>query len=140
MEQQRDASELGMWIFLATEVLFFGGIFTCYIVYREIHFEDFKSGSKLLEANIGAIMTAVLLGSSFTMAMAVRSAQVRQRKALILFLILTIVLGILFLGLKFTEYGHKWNEMLVPGLRFHPGGEQLQGAAWQGVELFMCFY
>src|SRR5689334_16809962 len=79
LEQQRDASELGMWIFLATELLFFGGLFTCYIVYREIHFDAFRIGSRLLEANFGAIMTAVLLGSSFTMAMAVRSAQINQR-------------------------------------------------------------
>ncbi len=138
--QQRSAAELGMWIFLATELLFFGGLFTLYIIYREIHFEEFKQGSHLLEAGFGLAMTALLVTSSFTMAMAVRSAQIGKRKPLVAFLLVTMLFGGAFLGLKFTEYHVKWTEQLVPGLRFSPGGERLQGARWQGVEMFMCFY
>lgn len=140
MEQQRDAASLGMWVFLATEMLFFGGLFTGYIVYRSAYFPGFQAGSRLLEAQLGAVMMGVLLLSSFTMAMAVRAAQTGRRKALIVFLVLTIVLGIAFLGIKFTEYAHKWEEHLVPGLNFQPSPEHLQGASAGSVEMLLCFY
>jgi cytochrome c oxidase subunit 3 len=140
IEQQRDAGTLGIWIFLATEILFFGGLFTAYIEYRSLYFEGFVSGSHLLERHFGAIMTFILLGSSFTMALSVHSVRIGNRKLLVLFLILTIVLGIVFLGIKFTEYHQKWHEHLVPGFNFHPTAEQLHGATPQSVELFLCFY
>jgi cytochrome c oxidase subunit III len=140
IEQQRDAGTFGIWIFLATEILFFGGLFATYIQYRSFYFPAFVSGSHLLERDFGAIMTFILLGSSFTMAMSVHSARVGQRKLLVGMLLLTILLGLAFLGFKFTEYAHKWHEHLVPGFNFHPDSAQLKGAAPQSVELFLCFY
>jgi cytochrome c oxidase subunit III len=140
IEQQRDAGSLGMWIFLATEILFFGGLFATYIAYRSLYFPGFVSGSHLLERHLGAIMTFVLLGSSFTMALAVHSIRVGRQQLVVLFLILTIVLGLAFLGIKFTEYSEKWHEHLVPGFNFHPTAEELQGAPAQNVQLFLCFY
>jgi cytochrome c oxidase subunit III len=140
IEQQRDAGTFGIWIFLATEILFFGGLFTTYIQYRAQYFPGFVSGSHLLERNLGAIMTFVLLGSSFTMALSVHSVRTGRRKLLILFLILTILLGIAFLGIKFTEYYGKWHEHLVPGFNWNPTAEQMAGAPPQHVEMFICFY
>jgi cytochrome c oxidase subunit III len=140
LEQQYEASNFGMWVFLATEMLFFGGVFTGYIIYRSLYYTGFAAGSHGLEADFGAIMTFVLLASSFTMALAVHAAREGKRAMLIAFLSATIVLGIAFLGLKFTEYSHKWHEQMVPGLNFHPAMENLRGAPGHAVELFMCFY
>ena len=140
LEQQRDAGNFGMWVFLATEMLFFGGVFTCYIIYRSLYYSGFAAGSHGLEVNLGAAMMFVLLASSFTMAMAVHAAREGKRGMLLGFLAATIILGIAFLGLKFTEYFHKWSEQLVPGLNFHPSLESLRGAPEHAVELFMCFY
>ena len=140
IEQQRNADSFGIWVFLATEVLFFGGLFTAYIIYRLLYYAGFAAGSHGLEVDLGAAMMFVLLGSSFTMAMAVHSAREGKQRPLIGFLIGTIILGIAFLGMKFTEYFHKWQEHMVPGLNFHPAMESLRGAPERGVELFMCFY
>ncbi len=140
IEQQRDSGSLGMWIFLATEILFFGGLFASYIELRALHFAGFDVGSHLLERNFGAIMTFVLLGSSFTMAMSVHSARLGHRKLLIMFLVLTMILGVVFLGIKFTEYSQKWHENLLPGFNFHPTAAQLNGAPAGSVEMFLCFY
>jgi cytochrome c oxidase subunit 3 len=140
IEQQREAGNLGMWIFLATEMLFFGAVFTAYIMYRSMYYPGFEAGSRGLEADFGAAMTFVLLASSFTMAMGVHAAHAGKRKMLVGFLFATMLLGIAFLGIKFTEYTHKWHEQLVPGLNFHPAPESLRGAPEHAVELFMCFY
>jgi cytochrome c oxidase subunit 3 len=140
IEQQRDADNFGMWVFLATEMLFFGGVFTGYIIYRTLYYPGFVAGSHGLEANLGAAMTFVLLASSFTMAMAVHAAREGKRGMLVGFLTSTIILGIAFLALKFTEYFHKWHEQLVPGFNFHPALASLRGAPQRSVELFMCFY
>ncbi len=128
IEQQQDAGNFGMWVFLATEMVFFGGVFTTYIVYRALYYSGFEAGSRGLEANFGAIMTFVLLASSFTMAMSVHAAGAGRRKMLVGYLFATMLLGIVFLGIKFTEYAHKWHEQLVPGLNFHPASESLRGA------------
>ena len=117
-EQQRDASYLGMWLFLAQEILFFGGLFTAYLVYRLYHQAAFAAGSHTLDIKLGAFNTAVLIGSSLTMALAVRGAQIGRRKALVLFLIATILLGGVFLGVKVIEYSHKFHEHHVPGPNF----------------------
>ena len=137
LEQQHDASRLGMWVFLATEVLFFGGMFTSYVIYRELQFAAFETGSRLLEAKFGATNTAVLICSSLTMALAIRSAQTGKRRGAIIFwLILTMILGAAFLGIKFTfEWHHDWVEGLVPGLSW-----RYSGPYGGGVEMFMCFY
>jgi cytochrome c oxidase subunit 3 len=138
--QQYDASSFGMWVFLATEILFFGGLFTTYIVYRSEYYSGFAAGSHGLEGDFGAAMTFILLTSSFTMAMGVRAARQGKRAMLVFLLLLTIVLGLAFLGIKFTEYSHKWHEQMVPGFNFHPSLEELRGAPGTAVELFMCFY
>jgi cytochrome c oxidase subunit III len=140
IHQQREAGVLGIWIFLATEILFFGGMIAAYIQYRSLYFSGFLSGSRLLDRPAGALMTFVLLGSSFTMALGVYFMRGGQPKRVILCLVLTIILGAGFLGLKFNEYADKWHEHLVPGFNFHPTVQQLATAPPQHVELFMCFY
>ena len=126
MEQQHEAGNLGMWVFLVTEILFFGGLFAAYAIYRSLYLPGFEAGSRLLDVKLGATNTAVLIGSSLTMAMAVHSAQTGKRKALILFLLLTMALGAVFLGIKADEYAQKWQHGLVPGLKFAPD-EEIRG-------------
>jgi len=135
-EQQKDASTLGMWIFLITEIMFFGGMFLMYTVYRDTYFPVFALASSSLNAVIGAINTAVLLCSSFTMVLAVRAAQLGQRNAIIIFLILTLILGIAFLGVKAYEWNEKFQEHHVPGPTFHLEGTGEQGQA----QLFFSLY
>ena len=117
-EQQLESSTLGMWVFLLTEVMFFGGMFGAYTVYRNLYPDAFASTSHFMNLTIGAINTGVLICSSFTMVLAVRSAQLGQKKALITFLILTLVLGCIFLGLKYVEYHEKWVDHHIPGPGF----------------------
>src|SRR5258707_8044143 len=88
-EQQKDASTLGMWLFLVTEIMFFGGMFTAYIVYRTLYPNAFSAASHELDITMGAINTAVLICSSLSMALAVNAAQLGRRKSLVWFLILT---------------------------------------------------
>ena len=135
-EQQKDASTLGMWIFLITEIMFFGGMFLAYTVYRNFYPTVFAVASSSLNAVIGAANTAVLLCSSFTMVLAVRAAQLGQRRAIIIFLILTLILGITFLGVKAYEWNEKFEEHHVPGPTFHLEGVDLQGPA----QLFFSLY
>ena len=118
-EQQQEAATLGMWLFLATEVLFFGGLFLGYTVYRSIYPAVYGEASRHLDVVLGTINTGVLLCSSLTMAMAVHSAQLGKSRAIVGFLVATIVLGSVFLGIKATEYHHKWVENLIPGPSFH---------------------
>jgi cytochrome c oxidase subunit III len=116
--QQYAAAELGMWLFLATEVLFFGGLFTGYTVYRYWYPDAFTAGSHHLDVWLGSINTAVLLASSLTMALAVHAAQTSSRRATTWLLTATIVLGSVFLGIKAYEYYHKYEESLIPGTTF----------------------
>lgn len=151
LDQQHEASNFGMWIFLATEIMFFGGMFAGYTIYRHEYFASFAAGSHLLNWRIGATNTAVLICSSLTMALAVHAAQLGKRKQLVTFLILTIVLGLAFIGIKLTfEWSRDWNEYLVPGQlvlghAFAPQSEilrQLQEAhaTLSQVQMFMFFY
>jgi cytochrome c oxidase subunit 3 len=117
-EQQFQSSTLGMWVFLVTEVMFFGGMFGSYTIYRNMYPDAFASTSHFMNVAIGAINTGVLICSSFTMVLAVRSAQLGQKKALIVFLILTLILGCVFLGLKYVEYHEKWVDHHIPGPGF----------------------
>ena len=135
MDQQREASSLGMWAFLVTEVMFFGGVFAGYAICHSMYPTAFGEASKTLSVVLGATNTAVLICSSLTMAFAVRCAQLNQRKQLIGFLILTIVLGTAFLGIKAVEYSHKILEHHVPGASFVFEGPQSGGA-----EIFFSFY
>jgi cytochrome c oxidase subunit 3 len=120
--QQKDASTLGMWIFLITEVMFFGGMFLAYTVYRRIYPEVFALASSSLNVYIGAANTVVLLCSSLTMVLAVRAAQLGKSKAIVVLLILTLILGGVFLGVKAYEWNEKFQEHHIPGATFHFDG------------------
>jgi len=133
--QQHEASWLGMWVFLGTEVMFFGGMFLGYTFYRSAYPQAFASASNHLDIWLGTINTAVLICSSFTMALAVRAGQIGQNRLVKIFLCLTIVLGIVFLGIKFTEYYQKFEEHLVPGSDF-----RFEGALASSAEIFFSFY
>jgi cytochrome c oxidase subunit 3 len=124
-----------MWTFLVTEVMFFGGMFLGYAVYRSIYSETFIEASNHLDIVLGTINTAVLIASSLTVAMAVHAAQESKQRALLGFLLLTMLLGLVFLGIKFTEYYHKYEEHLIPGWTFQYGGENPARAA-----IFFSFY
>ncbi len=118
-EQQMDASMLGMWTFLITEVLFFGGMFASYAVYRNMYYDAFASTSRYMDVTLGGTNTAVLICSSLTMVLAVRAAQLTKRRDAMLFLVLTMIFGSIFLGIKAFEYHSKWVEHLVPGFNFN---------------------
>ncbi|HUN82565.1 MAG TPA: cytochrome c oxidase subunit 3 [Phycisphaerae bacterium] len=117
--QQHEAASLGMWTFLTTEVLFFGGLFTAYVLYRMKFPGPFAEGSRHLYFWIGAVNTAVLLSSSWSMALAVHAAQHDECCRSARFLCLTAALGGLFLAIKAVEYGLDYREGLVPGASFH---------------------
>jgi cytochrome c oxidase subunit III len=118
VDQQSEASTLGMWLFLATEVMFFGGLLTAYAIYRIQAHREFALASEELYLWLGCFNTVVLLTSSLTMALAVRAAQLRARSALVRWLVLTMILGTGFLGVKAVEYTLDYREHLVPGLNF----------------------
>ena len=119
MEQQKESSTLGMWLFLVTEIMFFGGLFLAYVIYRTKYPEAFLLGSNSLNVVLGGINTAVLIGSSLTMALAIWSAQVNWRRGIVIFLVATIALGGTFLVIKMFEYHDKFVEHHVPGPSFH---------------------
>lgn len=151
LEQQRDCNTLGTWVFLASEVLFFGGIFTAYAVMRYLNPAGFRAGSDRLNAVVGGINTAVLLTSSLTMALAVWAAQTKNRKWLEMCLTLTLVFGSAFLVLKGFEWHHEYEAGLVPGARFgfDPNGKPLTEkesetpvplAKVKTMQMFFVFY
>jgi cytochrome c oxidase subunit III len=117
-EQQFDSAMLGMWTFLITEVLFFGGMFTAYAIYRSLYPAAFASTSQYMDVALGGTNTAVLICSSLSMALAVRFAQLSRRIPLVISLICTMFFGTIFLVIKGVEYHNKWVEWLVPGLHF----------------------
>ncbi len=139
--QQRESSTLGMWLFLVTEIMFFGGMFLAYTLYRREFPLAFQAGSHELDIKLGVFNTAVLIGSSLTMAMAVRSAQLSRRKAIVWFLIATMVLGGIFLGVKVIEYSEKFHHHHVPGPSFHFEGEgRFEGVPENNVQMFFSLY
>ena len=117
-QQQRDAASLGMWIFLATEVMFFGGLFCTYLIYRRLYFGDFGAASSSIKAGLGAANTAVLICSSLTVVLAIWGAQIGRRTLMIGSLVLTMLFGLTFLGIKGIEYKEKFDEHHVPGASF----------------------
>lgn len=139
MGQQHEASTLGMWMFLATEILFFGGLFVSYTIYRIMYYPAFSAAAHHQNWRIGAANTAVLIGSSLTMALAVWAAQTNRRRATVIMLILTLILGGVFLGVKTYEYSVHYHEGLFPGTHFTYVDEHDPGLT-KGVELFMVFY
>ena len=156
MEQQREAGTLGMWVFLVTEIMFFGGMFLAYTLYRYMYPAAFVSASNHLDIKLGTINTAVLIISSFTMAMAVFSTQVGRQRGTIICLILTMILGATFLGIKAVEYYDKYEDHLIPGRLIparpfapevaQPGDTDphklhlIEGASVNNVELFFWIY
>jgi cytochrome c oxidase subunit 3 len=130
LEQQQEADTLGMWTFLGTEVLFFGGMICGYLVYRRLYFPAWHLGSTVvnnfrwLGVSSGAWNTAVLLSSSLTVALGVRAAKLGQRRLLLVMLAITWILGAAFLGIKAAEYTHEYFEGVMPGnTLFHPDTE-----------------
>ena len=136
LDQQREATTLGMWVFLVTEVLFFGGLFMVYTVYRTMYPEAFAAASHTLDITLGTINTAVLITSSLTMALAVHAAQLGQRKLIMIFLLATMALGAVFLGIKGVEYYSKFVEHHVPGPSFRFEEPQLAAHA----QIFFSLY
>ena len=118
MGQQVDATSFAMWLFLLTEVMFFGGLFTAYLIYRNWYYPAFVVGSHQLDIFWGTANTAVLITSSFTMAMGVWSAEMRRKGLLVFFLVMTFLLGLAFLGIKTIEYGEKIEKHHVPGFHY----------------------
>jgi cytochrome c oxidase subunit 3 len=137
LKQQHDSDELGMWLFLSTEIMFFGGLFLAYTIYRTQDEAAFTAASRELDLFLGTLNTVVLLSSSLTMALAVFAAESVNRQKLVALLAATMVLGSVFLGIKGLEYFHKYEHGLMPlaGLPF----------TWQGpsrghAELFFDLY
>jgi cytochrome c oxidase subunit 3 len=139
LDQQRESASLGMWVFLVTEVLFFGGMFMTYTLNRSTYPDVFGEASRSINLTLGAINTVVLIGSSLTMAMSVWAAQVGKKQLVTIFLILTLVLGTVFLGIKGVEYHEKFVEHHVPGLNFNfePGADAATNAH---AQLFFSLY
>jgi cytochrome c oxidase subunit 3 len=134
-DQQHEAATLGMWTFLATEVLFFGGLFMAYSIYRHAYPAAWQEGSHHLHESLGAINTAVLLTSSLTMALAVHFAHLHKKRSVQCALAATLLLGLAFLAIKATEYRLEYHDHLIPAVNFH-----FDGIDPQHVELFMVFY
>jgi cytochrome c oxidase subunit 3 len=149
LAQQREAATLGMWVFIAQEVLFFGGLFAAYAVYRNQYPEAFSAGSHHLSWRIGFANTLVLIGSSLTMALAVYSAAVGRKNRVAGFILATILLGSVFLGVKYFEYRDKalpclgdgpHAGCLVPGERFDASALHLEGADRAHAQIFFSLY
>ena len=135
--QQHEASTLGMWAFLTTEILFFGGILCAYWVYRIMYPAAWALGAAQQNILAGGINTIVLIISSLTMALAVRNAQLGRRSGIVLMLILTLIFGSTFLGIKIYEYHTHWEEGLFPGSHWHWNEDPSLAPQ---VQLFMTFY
>ena len=130
MDQQRETSSFGMWVFLITEIMFFGGMFAAYLIYRLSYYQAWVDGSNRMDIKLGAINTAVLIFSSLTMAMAVHSAQLGRRKLIVMFLIATLILGGVFLCIKGVEYHDHWKNHEVPGQYFSGLDEHGESKGW----------
>jgi cytochrome c oxidase subunit 3 len=145
VEQQSDASMLGMWLFLGTELMFFGGLITAFTVYRVMNPREIDLASRHLNVMLGCINTVVLLGSSLTMALAVRAAQLHAHRDLVRWLLFTMVLGAGFLGIKAIEYRQDYTERLVPGWNFEVPEDARSTVEQEGLnprkmEMFFVLY
>jgi cytochrome c oxidase subunit 3 len=134
-EQQADAGKIGMWLFLVTEVLLFGGLFAGFAIMQSLHREAFIAAHHHLDRTLGFINTVVLLCSSYTMVMAVHNARTGSRRRIVVYLLLTLACATAFLGIKYLEYSHKFAEGLLPG-RFYSH----HGDAVSGEFMFFSFY
>src|ERR1700689_4963887 len=135
IEQQADTTNFAMWLFLLTEIMFFGGLFTAYLIYRNWYYPAFVAASHQLNVWWGTANTAVLISSSFTMAMGVWCSETRRKSGLVLCLVLTFLLGLVFLGIKTIEYSEKIEKHHVPGFHYslnsflHPETDEAATAA-----------
>ena len=134
-EQQADAGKIGMWLFLVTEVLLFGGLFVGFAIMQSLHREAFVAAHHQLDRVLGFINTVVLLTSSYTMVMAVHSARTDRRKRVVVYLLLTLICAGVFLGIKYVEYSHKFHEGLLPGRYYSHKGDTVPGQF-----MFFSFY
>ena len=141
-QQQYQSGLLGMWAFLVSEIMFFGGAFATYMVYRHAAHEPFAEASRHLDVYLGTINTFVLLTSSLTMALAVRAAQMSRRGQSVFMILLTVVLGCVFLGIKLVEYEHKLHDGLFPlfGMPFNYSAIGYEGDNAGAVRLFFGLY
>jgi cytochrome c oxidase subunit 3 len=137
---QKEAAGLGMWVFIAQEVMFFGGLFATYAVYRYQYRDAFAAASHHLDVKLGAINTAVLICSSLTMAMAVHAAQLGKRFQTVGYLFSTVVLGATFLGVKVVEYGEKFKHHLVPGPHFDASSLHLAADQAGHAQIYYSLY
>jgi cytochrome c oxidase subunit III len=117
-EQQREAGSFGMWLFLLTEIMFFGGLFFAYLLYRNWYYDAFVPASNFLSVTLGGTNTAILITSGFFMALAVWAAEVRKKQLLVITLILTTLFGLAFIGIKYVEWHDEWEHHHVPGASF----------------------
>ena len=135
LEQQQEASTFGMWVFLVTEILFFGGALLAYAIYRAQFPEAFAFSSHELDIQLGALNTAVLIGSSLTMALAVHAAQTGNRGGTMMWIVLTMVLGTVFLGVKGVEYHEKFVKHHIPGFGF-----EFEPEYFRPAQIFFSLY
>lgn len=134
-EQQRESSKFGLWIFLLTEILLFGGLFCAYAVFRSWYPEMFHAAHQFLDVTLGGINTVVLITSSVTVALAIRSIQLNKSKQAVLYLIATILFAATFMVIKYFEYSHKFHLGLLPGKFF-----SYQGLAGPNPHIFFSLY
>ena len=135
-KQQVRAEKIGMWLFLATEILMFGGLFVGYLIYHAEYPETFKAGAEFLDWKKGAVNTVVLLFSSWTMVTGIYYAQKDQIKKSQLMLAITLLCGLIFMFIKYLEYSHKFHDGIFPGAYFSYTGEGLV----EGLPLYFSFY
>lgn len=135
LAQQQDVSNFGMWVFLVTEIMFFGGLFGSYAVYRSMYPHAFALTSRYMDVTLGTANTVVLITSSLTMALAVFSSRLNQRRTTALMLMATVALGLVFLVIKMYEYHEKYIEHIVPGVDF-----RLSGPEAGHIQMLFCFY
>jgi cytochrome c oxidase subunit 3 len=134
-EQQRESSTLGMWVFLAAEIIFFGALILSFVYYRLSYPGEFGAASNHTKVALGTVNTAILLTSSLLVALAVQAARRERAGAVTLYLAFTVALGIAFLAVKFTEYRQEYREHLVPGPGF-----RIEGVEANRAKLFFIFY
>jgi len=137
LEQQSATVGIGMWAFLVQEVMFFGGLFTAYAIYRGIYPQAFAESSSHLNVGLGTFNTVVLIGSSLTMALAVRCAQLGQSRKIAAWIAATVGLALVFLGVKVFEYAGKFEDGLVPGVAWNPLDERPGTSIFYGLYFTM---
>jgi len=140
LAQQKDAAGFGMWVFIAQEVMFFGGLFLTYAIYRSLYPDVFATASHHLNVILGGVNTAVLICSSLTMALAVHAAALGDRRKIVAFLLLTVLLGGVFLGIKVVEYKDKYDHHLIPGEHFSGHVLGLEGEHARQAQIYYSLY